>query len=120
MLRLVLELDGERVLRCVPHIGYLHTGIEKLSEVHNYTQNITHYPRMDYLAPMNSELAYCLAVEKLIGGEIPARLEAQLELLMRKWSKTHNVFESDAVLRALSVEYSRFFVRLAEERQKKK
>lgn len=75
VLRLVLELDGERVLRCVPHIGYLHTGIEKLSEVHNYTQNITHYPRMDYLSPMNNELAYCLAVEKLIGGEVPARAD---------------------------------------------
>jgi NADH-quinone oxidoreductase subunit D len=73
VLRLVLELDGERVVRCVPHIGYLHTGIEKLSEHHNYTQNITHYPRMDYLAPMNNELAYCLAVEKLIGLEVPAR-----------------------------------------------
>ncbi len=73
VLRLVLELDGERVVKCVPHIGYLHTGIEKLSEEHNYTQNITHYPRMDYLSPMNNELAYCLAVEKLIGLEVPAR-----------------------------------------------
>jgi NADH-quinone oxidoreductase subunit D len=73
VLRLVLELDGERVLQCVPHIGYLHTGIEKLSEYHNYTKNITHYCRMDYLAPMNSELAYCLAVEKIIGLEVPAR-----------------------------------------------
>ena len=73
VLRLVLELDGEKVVQCVPHIGYLHTGIEKLSEVHNYIQNITHYCRMDYLAPMNNELAYCLAVEKIIGLEVPAR-----------------------------------------------
>lgn len=73
VLRLVLELEGERVVKCVPQIGYLHTGIEKLSEEHNYTQNITHYPRMDYLAPMNNELAYCLAVEKLIGLPVPAR-----------------------------------------------
>ena len=73
VLRLVLELDGERVVKCVPHIGYLHTGIEKLSEHHNYTKNITHYCRMDYLAPINNELAYCLAVEKLIGAEVPAR-----------------------------------------------
>ncbi len=73
VLRLVLELDGERVVKCVPHIGYLHTGIEKLSEEHNYNQNITHYCRMDYLSPMNNELAYCLAVEKLIGEEVPAR-----------------------------------------------
>jgi len=73
VLRLVLELDGERVIKCIPHIGYLHTAIEKLSEEHNYTKNITHYCRMDYLAPMNNELAYCLAVEKLIGEEVPAR-----------------------------------------------
>ena len=73
VLRLVLELDGERVVQCVPHIGYLHTGIEKLSEYHNYTKNITHYCRMDYLAPINNELAYCLAVEKLIGLPVPAR-----------------------------------------------
>jgi NADH-quinone oxidoreductase subunit D len=73
VLRVVLELDGERVIKCVPHIGYLHTGIEKLSEYHNYTKNITHYCRMDYLAPMNNELAYCLAVEKLIGEEVPQR-----------------------------------------------
>ncbi|MDQ3023427.1 MAG: hypothetical protein M3R04_03420 [bacterium] len=73
VLRLVLELDGEVCTRCVPHLGYLHTGIEKLSEAHNYTKNITHYPRMDYLAPMNNELAYCLAVEKLVGLEVPAR-----------------------------------------------
>ncbi len=75
VLRLVLELDGERVIRCVPHIGYLHTGIEKLSEHHNYIQNITHYCRMDYLAPMNNELAYCLAVEKIIGKDVPARAD---------------------------------------------
>jgi NADH-quinone oxidoreductase subunit D len=73
VLRLVLELNGEQVVRCVPHLGYLHTGIEKLSEVHNYTKNVTHYCRMDYLAPMNNELAYCLAVEKLIGLPLPER-----------------------------------------------
>jgi NADH-quinone oxidoreductase subunit D len=73
VLRLVLELDGERVVRCVPHIGYLHTGIEKLSESHNYTKNVTHFCRMDYLSPMNNELAYCLAVEKLIGLAVPDR-----------------------------------------------
>jgi NADH-quinone oxidoreductase subunit D len=73
VLRLVLELDGERVIKCVPHLGYLHTGIEKLSENHSYIQNITHYPRMDYGAPMNNELAYVLAVEKLIGEPVPAR-----------------------------------------------
>ncbi|MCB1218390.1 NADH-quinone oxidoreductase subunit D [bacterium] len=86
VLRLVLELDGERVMKCTPHIGYLHTGIEKLSEHHNYTQNITHYCRMDYLAPMNNELAYCLAVEKLIGGEIPARA-SYIRVIMHEISR---------------------------------
>jgi NADH-quinone oxidoreductase subunit D len=75
VLRLVLELEGEKVVRCVPHIGYLHTGIEKLSEHHTYIQNITHYCRMDYLAPMNNELAYCLAVEKIIGLPVPERAD---------------------------------------------
>ncbi|OGK09262.1 MAG: NADH dehydrogenase [Candidatus Riflebacteria bacterium RBG_13_59_9] len=75
VLRLALELDGENIVKCVPHLGYLHTGIEKLSEVHNWTQNITHYPRMDYLSPMNNELAYCLAVEKLLGVEVPLRAQ---------------------------------------------
>jgi len=97
VLRLVLELDGERIVKCVPHIGYLHTGIEKLSEHHNYTQNITHYCRMDYLAPMNNELAYCLAVEKLIGLPVPVRA-SYIRVLMHEitrcmshlvWVATH-------------------------------
>jgi len=76
VLRLALELDGENIVGCVPHIGYLHTGIEKLSECHNWTQNVTHYCRMDYLSPMNNELAYCLAVERLIPElEIPKRAQ---------------------------------------------
>ena len=75
VLRLALELDGENIVNCVPHIGYLHTGIEKLSEFHNWTKNITHYCRMDYVSPMNNELAYCLAVEKLLGCEIPKRAQ---------------------------------------------
>ncbi len=75
VLRLALELDGENIVNCVPHVGYLHTGIEKLSEHHNWTKNITHYSRMDYVSPMNNELAYCLAVEKLIGCEVPKRAQ---------------------------------------------
>lgn len=86
VLRVVLELDGERVIKCVPHIGYLHTGIEKLSEHHNYTKNITHYCRMDYLAPINNELAYCLAVEKLIGEEVPARA-SYIRVLMHELTR---------------------------------
>ncbi len=76
VLRLALRVEGENIVECVPHIGYLHTGIEKLSEHHNWTQNITHFSRMDYLSPMNNEFAYCLAVEKLIRDlEVPKRAQ---------------------------------------------
>jgi NADH-quinone oxidoreductase subunit D len=73
VLRLVLELDGETVLKAVPHIGYLHTGMEKTMENEMYQQAITITDRMDYLSAMNNNLAYCLAVEKLLDIEIPPR-----------------------------------------------
>ena len=73
VLRLVLELDGEMVVKCVPHVGYLHTGIEKIAEAKNYQQVITTTDRMDYLAPLSNNLAYVLAVEKLLGIEVPER-----------------------------------------------
>jgi NADH-quinone oxidoreductase subunit D len=76
VLRLVLELDGETVMSCVPVIGYLHTGIEKNTEVRNWTQGVTFVTRMDYLAPFYNEMAYCMAVEKLLGIEVPARAQA--------------------------------------------
>jgi NADH-quinone oxidoreductase subunit D len=76
VLRLVLELDGELVVSCVPVIGYLHTGIEKNTEVRSWTQGVTFVTRMDYLAPFHNELAYCLAVEKLLGIEAPPRAQA--------------------------------------------
>src|SRR3954470_10488165 len=69
-LRLVLELDGERVVRCTPHIGYLHSGFEKLMENLNYNQNVTIVDRMDYSAPIYNELTWHGAVEKLMGIEI--------------------------------------------------
>jgi len=75
VLRLVLELDGERVISCVPVIGYLHTGIEKNIEVRSWTQGVTFVTRADYLAPLHNELAYCLAVEKLLGIEAPPRAQ---------------------------------------------
>ena len=68
-LRLVLELDGERIVRCTPHIGYLHSGFEKLGEHLNYNQYVTIVDRMDYSAPIYNELAWHLAVEKLMGIE---------------------------------------------------
>ncbi|MGH1578303.1 NADH-quinone oxidoreductase subunit D [Planktotalea sp.] len=73
VLRLVLELDGEIVERCDPHIGLLHRGTEKLMESRTYLQNLPYFDRLDYVAPMNQEHAWCLAIEKLCGIEVPRR-----------------------------------------------
>ena len=73
VLRLVVELDGEVVERVIPHIGYLHTGFEKLGEYRYYNQIITLTDRMDYLAPMSNNVCLALAVEKLMGLEITER-----------------------------------------------
>lgn len=73
VLRLVLELDGEIVKRCDPHIGLLHRGTEKLMESRTYLQNLPYFDRLDYVAPMNQEHAWCLAIEKLTSTEIPRR-----------------------------------------------
>jgi NADH-quinone oxidoreductase subunit D len=73
VLRLVLELDGEVVERVDPHIGLLHRGTEKLIEAKTYLQAIPYFDRLDYVAPMNQEHAFCLAVEKLTGLEVPIR-----------------------------------------------
>src|SRR5512147_1574287 len=71
VLRLAVELDGEIITRCQPELGYLHTGIEKEFEVKTYQQAVTLTDRTDYLAPLSNNLCYCLAVEKLLGLEIP-------------------------------------------------
>ena len=73
VLRLVLELDGEVVERVDPHIGLLHRGTEKLMEARTYLQNVPYFDRLDYVAPMNQEHAFCLAIEKLLGLEVPRR-----------------------------------------------
>lgn len=73
VLRLVLELDGEIVERCDPHIGLLHRGTEKLMESRTYLQNLPYFDRLDYVAPMNQEHAWCLAIEKLTNTVIPKR-----------------------------------------------
>jgi NADH-quinone oxidoreductase subunit D len=73
VLRLVLELDGEVVERVDPHIGLLHRGTEKLIETKTYLQAIPYFDRLDYVAPMNQEHAFCLAIEKLAGVEVPRR-----------------------------------------------
>jgi NADH:ubiquinone oxidoreductase subunit D len=73
VLRLVLELDGEVVERVDPHIGLLHRGTEKLIEAKTYLQAVPYFDRLDYVAPMNQEHAFALAVEKLLGLEVPKR-----------------------------------------------
>ena len=73
VLRLLLDLDGEVVERADPHIGLLHRGTEKLIEHKTYLQAIPYFDRLDYVAPMNQEHAFALAIEKLIGAEVPKR-----------------------------------------------
>jgi NADH-quinone oxidoreductase subunit D len=75
VLRVVLELDGEIVVKARPVIGYLHTGIEKNMESKTYSQALTMTDRIDYLAPLSNNLCYCLAVEKILGLEIPKRAQ---------------------------------------------
>src|SRR4051812_17611988 len=75
VLRLDLRLDGELVVKAIPDIGYLHTGMEKLFEYKKYQQGIVITDRMDYLNPLGNNLAYCMAVEKLLGLEIPERAQ---------------------------------------------
>ena len=69
VLRLVLELDGETVIRCVPHIGYLHCGFEKIGEYRQYNQIIPWTDREDYLNSMGNNIAYALSAERLFGIE---------------------------------------------------
>ena len=88
VLRLVLELEGETVTEARAGIGYLHTGIEKNMEYRNWTQGTTFVTRMDYLAPLFNETAYCLAVEKLLGI-------------------THDVPERATVIRVMMMELNR-------------
>ena len=99
VLRLILELDGETVVRAVPDIGYLHTGIEKSLEDKTYHQGITLTDRIDYLCPLTNNLCYVLAIEKLLGLEVPPRaqwLRVMLNELTRiashlVWLGTHAI-----------------------------
>lgn len=83
VLRLVLELDGERVVDVIPHLGHLHRGLEKLAETKTYHQALTLTDRMDYTGALLNNLGYCLAVEKLLGidEEIPERVNVVRVLL---------------------------------------
>lgn len=71
--RMVLWIDGERIVKVEPHIGYLHRGSEKLCEIEDYAQIVTLFDRIDYIGNLNSELAFCMAVEKIMGLEVPER-----------------------------------------------
>jgi NADH-quinone oxidoreductase subunit D len=82
VLRLVLELDGETVIRCIPHIGYLHSSFEKLGEYRSWNQIIPLTDRMDYLAPLIYNCAYAMAVEKLMGIEVTERCKVVRVLCM--------------------------------------
>ncbi|HEU0102202.1 MAG TPA: NADH-quinone oxidoreductase subunit D [Mycobacteriales bacterium] len=82
VLRIVLELEGETVTSARTVIGYLHTGIEKNLEYRNWVQGVTFVTRMDYLAPIHNEVAYCLGVEKLLGIEVPERAQVIRVLMM--------------------------------------
>ncbi len=76
VLRIVLELDGETITKATPDIGYLHRGSEKIAEAMQYNQYVPYTDRLDYLAPLANNAAYALAVEKLMGWELPARGKA--------------------------------------------
>lgn len=75
VLRLLLELDGEEIVTCLPDVGFLHTGIEKNMESKTYEKGVTLSDRMDYLAPMSNNTVFCMAVEKLVGLDVPYRAQ---------------------------------------------
>lgn len=75
VLRLVLDLDGETILKCTPYVGYLHRGVEKLAEHRNYLQILPLTDRLDYISSMANNIGYCVAVEKLFGIEVPPRTQ---------------------------------------------
>jgi NADH-quinone oxidoreductase subunit D len=89
VLRLVLEIDGETVVGLKPEIGYLHTGIEKTCEAKFYQQVVPLTDRIDYLCPMTNNLAYCLAVEKLLGLEIPPKAQ-WMRVLMNELTRINS------------------------------
>ncbi len=99
VLRLLLELDGEEVVTCLPDVGFLHTGIEKNIESKSYEKAVTLTDRMDYLAPMSNNMAYCMAVEKLVGLDVPKRAQIMRVICMEMtrlnshlvWLGTHAI-----------------------------
>src|SRR5258707_31997 len=92
VLRLILEIDGETVVRLLPDIGYLHTGIEKTCEAKFYQQVVPLTDRIDYLCPMTNNLCYVLAVEKLLGLELPPRAQ-WLRVMMNELTRINSHLE---------------------------
>ena len=82
VLRLLLELDGEVIVNCIPEIGYLHTGIEKNMEAKSYLKAEVMCDRLDYMNPLGNNLAYCMAIEKLVDLDVPERAQALRVLLV--------------------------------------
>jgi len=99
VLRLVVDLDGERVAKIVPQIGYLHTGFEKTMEHRTYQQGVTYSNRMDYLHGFGHDLAYVLSAEKLIGAQIPVRAQ-RIRVILNELNRiaSHLVFFGTGVL----------------------
>jgi len=99
VLRVVVDLSGEQILRLTPHVGYLHTGFEKNMENRTYSQCITYTPRMDYLHSFSHDLAYALSVEKLVGAEVPPRAQA-IRIMLNELSRisSHLVFLGTGLL----------------------
>ena len=89
VLRLVVDMDGEYVVKVVPHMGYLHTGFEKTFEARTYQQGVTYAPRTDYLHSFSHELAYVLSVEKLLSAEIPERATT-IRVILHELGRIHS------------------------------
>ena len=108
VLQLVLQLDGEIVVKATPHIGFLHRGVEKLSEHRTYHQVLPLTDRLDYLAPMHNNLGYVLAVEKLLGltDAIPERAQVVRVMLAELTRiKSHLV----CVITSYSIHYTKLY-----------
>lgn len=116
VLRLVVELDGEVIQKITPHIGFLHRGVEKLSEHRTYHQALPLTDRLDYLAPMHNNLGYVLAVEKLLGIEIPERAQT-VRVIMAELTrlKSHLVW---IACHALDIGAMTVFIYAFREREK--
>src|SRR5690606_13019448 len=99
VLRVLVELDGEQIVSCLPDVGYLHTGIEKNIESKSYEKAVTLTDRMDYLSPISNNTVFCIAIEKLVDLDVPERaqlirvimLELQRIASHMVWLGTHGI-----------------------------